>query len=75
MNQATRIRKTYEAAVTADEFQCPRCEAVEVNSQTNLLQIRAFKVSDKNGCWSQCLICKDMGHRETWFNEVGDLVV
>jgi hypothetical protein len=39
------------------ELQCPRCKLPEVNPLTGKLFLRAFKVSDNHGDWSQCLVC------------------
>lgn len=39
---------------------CPICGATELNEETGMLNIRAFKQRDENGVWwSECLRCKD----------------
>lgn len=38
---------------------CPICKAPEVNEKDEL-NIRAFKVADKHGWWSQCLLPHDL---------------
>jgi hypothetical protein len=41
-----------------DDIMCPICgESNEVNEKTGLLNIRAYKVNDKYGWWSECLSC------------------
>lgn len=39
------------------ELQCPTCGATEMHPTKNQLLIRAFKVNDGQGWWSQCLVC------------------
>ena len=38
-------------------IQCPKCGAEEMHPDYYMLLIRANKVYDDEGCWSQCLIC------------------
>jgi|GEM_PF-6469097 len=65
---------------------CPVCKAPEVNPETGLLNIRAYKVHDYHGFWSHCL--RDHGVRtldgvetevkDLWFCEsrvTGGLIV
>lgn len=48
------------------EVICPRCKSPEEKSATEL-NIRAFKVCDKQGqWWSECLVCEEAG-RKAWF--------
>lgn len=35
---------------------CPLCGATEVNEATDKLNVRGFKVGDKYGWWSHCLL-------------------
>ena len=43
--------------ITIQEVQCPTCGAGEMHEDGAKLNIRAFKVSTKEHCWSQCLVC------------------
>lgn len=36
---------------------CPKCGAGEMHPFRELLLIRAYKVYDDEGAWSQCLVC------------------
>ena len=37
---------------------CPKCGATELHpTEKNSVLIRAFKVTDDEGSWSQCLVC------------------
>ena len=47
-------------SITVSEVVCPVCGAPEVNEETGLLNIRGYKVADKHGWWSQCLLAHDM---------------
>lgn len=39
-------------------FQCPTCKSPEEHpTKSDQILIRAFKVSDDKGDWSQCLVC------------------
>jgi hypothetical protein len=40
-----------------ESVQCPKCGAQEVHPDGKHLLIRAFKVSDEYGDYSQCLVC------------------
>lgn len=41
------------------KLQCPICGCFEVNEELHVLNIRGFKVQDKHGDWSQCLLPHD----------------
>lgn len=38
-------------------FCCPRCGAKEVHPDGDKVLIRAYKFSNAQGLWSQCLVC------------------
>ncbi len=45
-------------AVRLGDFpMCPTCGAGEMHPTKELLLVRAYKVTDQEGDWSQCLVC------------------
>lgn len=54
--------------ITVQDVVCPVCGAQEVNEETGLLNIRGYKVGDRHGWWSHCLL--DHGLRELDGREV-----
>lgn len=43
--------------VDASEVRCPNCGSPEMHPDGDKLLIRAYKVFDDGGTWSQCLVC------------------
>lgn len=53
---------TSKKADSLTDLHCPHCGVPELNPQTRLLNIRAYKVTDDHGyIWSHCLCC------DNWF--------
>ena len=50
--------------------QCPNCGSGEMHPTKDQLLVRALKVHDKAGWWSQCLVCA--GYYDSKLNHTPD---
>ena len=73
------MSQTQMITIVVKDVICPCCGAPEVNPKTKLLNIRGFKVSDRHGSWSQCLLDHELsldGRKvkvgKIWFVEKDD---
>ena len=48
------------------DVKCPQCGAQEMHPDGKHVLIRAYKVSDARGWWSECLVCS--GHYDKELN-------
>lgn len=48
---------------------CPKCGAEENHPTENAVLIRACKVEDEQGTWSQCLVCSGGYNEALVFNQ------
>ena len=52
----------------AEEPFCPKCKAPGVHPDLEHMLVRAHKVQDDQGFWSQCLVCS--GHYKVVWHKV-----
>ncbi len=51
------------------EVTCPHCGAEEMHPTEDWLLIRAYKIFDSQGAWSQCLVCAGYYDAELNYSE------